>query len=578
MAFTVEQIEKYSSALTLSDMEIFVFPELMYCLTLANLVSPVIWQWRHEDCFVKLEGKSPARKLMRLRQYVMDNFEFNLDLQTWGLTNKQTELRRFEKWLSRQQIAESNALFGYEGDKYYFDVDIRKHFGLDAYEGDVIPYWKTETVEAMNAFRLKDGYSTGAGECVSLSSLYAAAAFIVGGVPLDDIYMVLTPLHSQNFIDIDDGIITNNRRLVTKTMWFNGTEISNKAQRALRHERVTIVAHNTGYIHCIYPEATIRPDRYRRLCQALQAYLTAPLTALNLANFLRSNPHYHRHFQFCRIQRGKRMFIKAEVLFGYEHGSRYRIYEDTFEKLLDEVSSEDYCVYKIPDRICCEQLMQFVQYEKIDIYQAADRHKLARFIAPFVPNAAQWVADLLDFLYIQPKLPDATQKTFVPSTTIEIAPDWTRQQILEYLIAIRDQNTTADLALYAYRDMTLCDWRPFTKAAIERSPVCAEKVQGLAENQVYQWLCQMPTVSIYDSTRLAQPDEVANYATGDGVEKAFTLAAIVARRTGWQEPMTLDVLPDKAVLHVHGQRYEFASEKRLSAQIRIAPNGEYRWQ
>jgi hypothetical protein len=45
-------------------------------------------------------------------------------------------------------LKQSNALFGYEGDKYYFDIDIRKHFGLDKYDSDIIPYWKTETVEA----------------------------------------------------------------------------------------------------------------------------------------------------------------------------------------------------------------------------------------------------------------------------------------------------------------------------------------------------------------------------------------------------------------------------------------------
>jgi len=76
-------------------------------------------------------------------------------------------------------LAQSNALFGYEGDKYYFDIDIRTHFGLDKYEGDVIPYWKTETVEAMDAFRYKPTYVSGAGECVSLATLYAAALFIV---------------------------------------------------------------------------------------------------------------------------------------------------------------------------------------------------------------------------------------------------------------------------------------------------------------------------------------------------------------------------------------------------------------
>ena len=257
-----EQLEKYSSAITLSDMEIFVFPELMYSLVLANIMSPIIWRWRQEDCFKKLEGKSSYKKLMRLKQYVMDEYEFNLDLETWGLTSQAKELKRFEKIISPEEIARSNALFGYAGDKYYFDVDIRKHFGLDKYDGDIIPYWKTETVEAMDAFRLKEGYKSAAGECVSLAALYAAAAFVVCGIALEDIYMVLTPLHSQNFIDISDGVLTNNRRLVTRSMWFNGTAISNKAQRALRNENVTIVAHNSGHIHCLYDDATIDEKAY----------------------------------------------------------------------------------------------------------------------------------------------------------------------------------------------------------------------------------------------------------------------------------------------------------------------------
>ena len=301
--------EKYSSAITMSDMEIFVFPELVYALLLANIMSLVIWQWRQADCFKKLQNKSPYKKLMRLKQFIMDEFEFNLDLNTWGLTDKNVELRRFEKFISPEDIASSNALFGYHGDEYYFDVDIRKHFGLDEYDGNIIPYWKTETIEAMNAFRRKEGYRTGAGECVSLATVYAAAAFIVCGIPLEDIYMVLTPLHSQNYIDINDGVLTNNRRLVTKTMWFNGTEISNKAQRALRNEQVTIVAHNTGHIHCFYDRATIDKNAYGKLRGKLSEYLNSELTLLTFVNFLRFNPKYQKYLQFCRDCHRKAQFI-----------------------------------------------------------------------------------------------------------------------------------------------------------------------------------------------------------------------------------------------------------------------------
>ena len=104
------KLEKYSSAITLSDMEVFVFPELMYSLLLANIMSPIIWQWRELDCFKKLDGKSIYRKLMRLKQFIIDEFEFNLDLETWGLTNQAREIKRFEKFIPPEDISRSNAL------------------------------------------------------------------------------------------------------------------------------------------------------------------------------------------------------------------------------------------------------------------------------------------------------------------------------------------------------------------------------------------------------------------------------------------------------------------------------------
>jgi len=181
-------LEKYSSAFTLSDMEIFIFPELFYSLVLANIMSPIIWEWRKNEWFTNIEKKSFTYKVNRIKQFVMDNFVFNLDLDTWGLTTKDNELNRFKDFCDLDILKQSNALFGYEGDKYYFDIDIRRHFGLDKYTDEIIPYWKTETVEAMNAFRLKPNYTTGAGECVSLSALYAATLFVVGRSSLGDLF------------------------------------------------------------------------------------------------------------------------------------------------------------------------------------------------------------------------------------------------------------------------------------------------------------------------------------------------------------------------------------------------------
>jgi hypothetical protein len=565
-----QQLEKYTSAITLSDMEIFAFPELMYSLVLANIISPVIWRWRDLDCFKKLEGKSSHRKLMRLKQFVMDEYEFNLDLETWGLTNQQKELARFADFISPEEIAASNALFGYQGDKYYFDVDIRKHFGLDKYDSNVIPYWKTETIEAMNAFRLKPGYKTAAGECVSLSALYAAAAFVICGIPLEDIYMILTPLHSQNFIDMRDGILTNNRRLVTKTMWFNGTEISNKAQRALRNENVTIVAHPYGYVHCLYKDATIDKKLYKEFIRKLGSYLSTNLTLEILASFLRCHREYQRFFLLCRDCHGQPKFLKAETLFHYEHSSNYKIACKTHDKLLAEVSDEDFVAYEMSGRIRCDKLEDFLQKQKPDLKTADGKAALKTFLASDIPDAQKFVGELADFMYTEPKLPDF-DKNFLAAEPIKVSTEQNREQITDYLQSIRKSNQTADLTFYTYRDMESCDWLPFIKAAVERNPVSINATAPMSIDETYAWLEKMKNGSIYNGKRLAQPDEVANYKTGDGLEKAFVLADVIREKTPDKD---IQITTDNNDVIITGPaEYRFSSVKGLKKQIRIAPDG-----
>jgi len=562
----IQDIEKYSSAITLSDMEIFVFPELMYSLVLANIMSPVIWRWREEACFKKLAGKSQYRKLMRLKQYIMDEFDFNLDLETWGLTDRKVELERFKSYISPEEIAQSNALFAYQGDQYYFDVDIRRHFGLDKYDNDIIPYWKTETVEAMQAFPLKEDYGKAAGECVSLAALYVAAAFIVCGVPLDDIFMILTPLHSQNFLDMQDGILTNNRRLVTKTMWFNGTEITNKAQRALKNERVTIVSHISGHIHCVHGDATIDPEAYQRFSRQLNKYLCADLSLQLIANFLRVHSQYQRFFQVCRHCHGQAQFLKAEVLFHYEHGSHFRVADDTFDKLLAEVSDEDYIPYELPQRIRCEKLNEFLA-TPIDLRQTPGRARLASFLSPVIEDAQTLVADLAGFVQTSAHLP-APDKRFQSLDHIMITPDMDREAIVNLVRDQRSVHPVADLALYAFRDMSQCAWEPFIKAALERCPVTLEMTKTMSIDQVYTWLLGMHSQSIYDAQRLAQPDEVVNFKTGDGLEKAFALANVIRHQ---RPSLALDIRARGGEVCVSGTGldYAFASAKGLDVMLNI---------
>jgi hypothetical protein len=531
-----KDLEKYSSAVTLSDMEIFIFPELLYSLVLANIMSPRIWQWRNDTWFAKLDKMTPYRRVLRLKQFIIDHYEFNLDLDTWGLTTKDRELARFRPIMDEAVIAESNALFGYEGDKYYFELDIRRHFGLDKYTSDTIPYWKTETVEAMDAFRFREGYRMGAGECVSLSTLYAAAMFIVCGIPLDDIFLMATPLHSQNFLDVEDGILTNNRRVVTKNMWFNGTELTDKAQRALRHEQITIVAHRTGYLHTVYPQATLPREKYKRFQNKLRAFLRTDINMEILANYLRQNSRLQSCFQIMHEYGGKPRYIKAERVYGYEHSSNYKISDKTRDKLLEEIDEDEYFPYPIDGRIPLNKFEEFFKNNKIDLTQNEDIEKLKKEFNCYNAKACDIIEDIIRFTRLEPRWPDAkAEKTFVPGPEINLSNGMSRDEIIRHLEGLRSTNPVADLAFYAFRDLSRTDWKPFLRAVLNRNPVSVKGTEAMSDEELPAYLERLPNESIYDGPRMAQPDEVWNYGRGDGWEKAFFLANVWKARHPGEE-------------------------------------------
>jgi hypothetical protein len=564
---TAQDLERKSSAVTLSDMEVFIFPELMYSLVLANIMSPRIWKWREDPWFAGAEQLTPYRRITRLKQYIMDHYAFNLDLDTWGLTTKQTEIARFKDFVDTAALAQSNALFGYEGDKYYFDIDIRTHFGLDKYEGDIIPYWKTETVEAMDAFCHKPDYSTGAGECVSLAALYAAAMFVVGQVPLRDIFLMATPLHSQNFIDQGHGILTNNRRLVTKNMWFNGTALSAQARRALENERVTVVAHETGWIHILFPGATMDPEAYSRFSGKLRKFLQSPLTPELLGNFVRHSAELQKCFQARWRNFGVDHYIEMEKLLAYERDFPYRFNDDTRERLFAEVAGEDFASRQLPDRIVIDDLEQLVKQQRVDIRTPKGFALLVDALSNSCPNSQNAIERLRSFIWTEPRLPDAASKSFSrDQAPLALELGMGRDEIVARLEAIRGQNELADLAFYAYRDLTRTEAAPFLKAALQRCPVSIAAATRLDDGAVIAKVEALATESVYDEPgRLAQPDEVWNYGRGDGVEKAVLLANVLrSRHPG--EAIRVEVAPDRAQLAALGRTVSFPSAKGLSAQ------------
>lgn len=565
-------VERKSSAVTLSDMEVFIFPELIYSLVLANIMSPRLWRWRDDPWFAGLGKMKPYRRITRVKQYIMDHYSFNLDLDTWGLTTKERELARFRDFIDADTLAQSNALFGYEGDRYYFDLDIRTHFGLDKYEGNVIPYWKTETVEAMDAFRHRTGFAAGAGECVSLSTLYAAALFLIARIPLKDIYMMATPLHSQNFVDVDDGILTNNRRLVTKKMWFNGTALSAQARRALEHERVTLVAHETGCIHTLYPEASMNERAYAHFSRRLGDFLKTPFTVEILGSYLRHHHDIQKCFQMRWPVRGADGYIGLEKVFAYERDCSFSLTDDTRDKLMAEVESEEFQPQPLAGRIVFNDLEAFVRERRITLDQKEHVELLREKFACDCLNAERAILALVRFCHTEPRVPAAKEKRFVGGQApLGLKVEMSRAEMIDRLESLRTTNDMAAMAFYAYRDLNRTEAEPFLVAAIQRNPVSNRAVAELDEKAMAERVRGLPDESIYDEAgRLAQPDEVWNYGRGDGAEKAILLANLLRSRRP-DEDMGLDVSPDRIVLRTGSGEYEFPSQKQLRAQIWPVP-------
>lgn len=561
-------LEKYSSAFTLSDMEVFIFPELFYPLVLANIMSPIIWSWRDDPWFKDIDKKSFSFRVNRIKQFIIQNYVFNLDLATWGLTTKTREIARFSNFFDMDLLRQSNALFGYEGDKYYFDIDIRKHFGLDKFNTDVIPYWKTETVEAMTAFRHKDNFTTGAGECVSLSALYAAAMFVIGRIPLEKIFLIATPLHSQNFIIEKEGLITNNRRIVTKNMWFNGTSLSEKARRALENERVTIVSHITGFIHVLYETATISSDAYNKFSLKLREFLVTELNNLIFINFLRFKSKYKTLFQYRCDDSGEKRYITLEKMFEYEHSSKYHVSAETRELLLNEIEGDEFHLSPVQGKIILNDIER--------IFTDGAGKSLSSFRNEFIKSAVaipesllnELFHDLQEFIHIDPKIPE-NNKTYIDTAIPTISVADTREKISETINNLAEKSEAARLTLYVFRQMDKIDWLPFIKASIERNPVCFTDLNGKSVREGFEIINNLPDESIYGEKRLALPDEVWNFRRGDGIEKALLLADIIVQKDH-EASILIEIGKNKVSLSYNGDVFHFRSSKSFIKTIRIS--------
>jgi hypothetical protein len=576
-----ERLERLSAAYTLSDLEMVVFPELMYGLVLANIMSRRIWAWRNLPWFRGMASMTPYRRILRVKQYVMDNYAFNLDLKTWGLTTKDRELARFQEILPAAVLKELSPFFGYARNRRYLDLDVRRHFGLQEHAPNTIPYWKTETVEAMDAFRHRPNHVKGAGECVSLAALYAAALFVVGRIPLSQIYLIMTPLHCQGFVDIGDGMLTNNRRVVTKRMWFNSTSLSTNARRALEDERITLVAHETGWVHVAFPGFTMDREAYRSFTGRLRSYLDVRSVDCALGSFLRRRNDLHKWFQVRVRLSGVDRYIGLDRIFEVERAGHCWLRKEMLRKLAAEIDPVHLRRNPAPGSTVLNDLEELVTNGAIDLGDRDSSRKLEAMLRHTNLDVCEVVNSLLRFARTEPRLPDlAAKMRGSRCAPLNINHAMNRAQIISRLEAIRSKNAVANTAFHTYRDLSRTEAGPFVRAAIERNPVSAEGArhvfggpwkEGELPEALLRYVKGLTPVSIYpEAGRLAQPDEVWNFGRGDGVEKALLLANIFAAR----EPdnrMAIELFPDEAVLMTASGEYPFPSQKSLPRQTWSIP-------
>jgi hypothetical protein len=419
----------------------------------------------------------------------------------------------------------------------------------------------------MTAFRYKENFTTGAGECVSLSSLYAAAMFVIGRIPLEKIFLIATPLHSQNFIIEKDGLITNNRRIVTRNMWFNGTSLSAKARRAMENEKVTIVSNISGYIHTLYNEATIDREAYSWFSENLRDFMKTNLTSAIFINFLRFKSRYKSLFQFRCECSGINRYISLEKMFEYEHNSKFSVSRDTREQLVKDIEGDEFHLSPLQGKIVLndiEVMLDEISYKSID--EIENEFFLRTSFEPAI-LIHEMFNEIREFIFTDPKIPDDSKeyrKTTIPSISVENS----RKEIIHTINALAGESELCLLTLYVYRQMDKIDWLPYLKASLERNPVCFIDLNGKSLEDVYTLIEGLDNQSIYDSNRLALPDEVWNYRRGDGIEKAILLTDFILGREN-TAIVKIKIDHRDIVVRYNNKTFHFKSGKTLKKTIEI---------
>ena len=103
---------------------------------------------------------------------------------------------------------------------------------------------------------------------------------------------------------------------------------------------------------------------------------------------------------------------------------------------------------------------------------------------------------------------------------------------------------------------------------MERNPVAIEATDKLTDDELTETIKYLSNDSIYNSSRVAQPDEVWNFQCGDGVEKAITLASIWRHRYP-KSSLNLICNKNEIILNIDKIAHLFTSNKEFIKEISL---------
>ena len=267
----------------------------------------------------------------------------------------------------------------------------------------------------------------------------------------------------------------------------------------------------------------------------------------------------------------KTCYTELRTIFLYEHTSKNKFTGNSRKSLFEEIDPRDFYFTPKEGKIIINDSEDFLNQNRNMSFDEKKNY----FIENILPERCSRMRDMFEdmrlFIHTEPRLPDRN-KEYVKTPRLQITTEQTREEIIEHIASKASVNEFAELARYAYREMEGISWIPFTKAAIERNPVCIEGLTGKTIDETYQILMDMPGKSIYSGNRLAQPDEVWNFGLGDGIEKAFVLMNYM-NSIDHNLPIRFEANGLKVIVaQDNGKAYHFFSNRRIRKKMFIMGN------